>query len=153
LRRSKRSLVLAIKLSTNSYESQNSWGVFKQTSLFLTDLLVSLLCLLLGHTHGAGYNWPMRGLCCGLRQEATRVGNGGTRKGGIPRESCSQNYRQLICFWVGKQWRNVLQGSSIQTNIAVSPINRTTVEWAVICDGAPTYHRAFREMKDRWGDD
>jgi hypothetical protein len=56
---------------------------------------------------------------------------------------------QLICFWVGKQWRNVLQGSSIQANIAVSPINRTTLEWAVICDGAPTYHRAFREMKDR----
>jgi len=36
-----------------------------------------------GHTHGAGYNWLMRGLCCGLRQEATRVGNGRTSKGGM----------------------------------------------------------------------
>jgi hypothetical protein len=78
--------------------------------------------------------------------------NQGTSKGGTPRESCSQNNCQSICFWVGKQWRNVLQGSSIQANIAVSPINRTIVEWAVICDGAPTYHRAFRESKDRWGD-
>ena len=80
-----------------------------------------------------------------LRQEATGVGNERMSKGGTHSQGSPINR----CCWVGKQWRNVLQGSSIQANIAESPIDGTTVEWAVICDGAPTYHRAFREMKDR----
>ena len=71
LRRSKRSLVLAIKLSTNSYESQNSWGVFKQTQSFLTVLFASLLCF---NRHEQVTAAAGRHLVCELRYHWLRIG-------------------------------------------------------------------------------